>query len=82
MERLVKVLGLEVPNGEVRRILSSLGFTCRWLPPDRFIVKPPYWRTDVMIADDVIEEIARIYGYDQLPTSRLAGEIPDFVPQP
>ncbi|MEO6197189.1 MAG: phenylalanine--tRNA ligase subunit beta [Dehalococcoidia bacterium] len=82
MERLVKVIGLEVPNGEVRRILSSLGFTCRWLPPDRFIVKPPYWRTDVMIADDVIEEIARIYGYDQLPTSRLAGEIPDFVPQP
>lgn len=82
MERLVKVIGLEVANAEVKRVLTSLGFTCRWLPPDRFIVKVPYWRTDVMIADDVIEEIARILGYDQLPTSRLGGEIPDYVPQP
>jgi phenylalanyl-tRNA synthetase beta chain len=30
----------------------------------------------------VIEEIARIYGYDELPTSRLGGEIPDYAPQP
>jgi phenylalanyl-tRNA synthetase beta chain len=82
MDRLVKVIGLEVANAEVKRVLTSLGFTCRWLPPDRFIVKVPYWRTDVMIADDVIEEIARIFGYDQLPTSRLGGEIPDYVPQP
>ena len=36
----------------------------------------PYWRTDVNIADDVIEEIARIIGYDKLPTTQLRGRIP------
>jgi len=82
MERLARVLGLEVPTAQVRGILSSLGFGCRWVPPDRFIVRVPYWRTDVSIADDVIEEIARIIGYDELPISQLRGRIPTGQPQP
>ncbi len=82
MERLARVLGLEVPTAQVRNILSSLGFGCRWVPPDRFIVRVPYWRTDVSIADDVIEEIARIIGYDELPISQLSGRIPTGQPQP
>ncbi|HUF53612.1 MAG TPA: phenylalanine--tRNA ligase subunit beta [Dehalococcoidia bacterium] len=82
MERLVRVLGIEPTDSEVRGILTSLGFGARWMPPDRFIVRVPYWRTDVNIADDVIEEIARIIGYDQLPTSMLRGEIPPLIPQP
>ena len=82
MERLARVLGLEVPTAQVRNILSSLGFGCRWVPPDHFIVRVPYWRTDVSIADDVIEEIARIIGYDELPISQLRGRIPAGAPQP
>ncbi len=82
MERLTRVLGIDIATTEVRRILGSLGFGCRWMPPDHFIVRVPYWRTDVAIADDVIEEVARILGYDELPTSLLSGAIPDHVPQP
>ncbi len=81
-ERLERVLGVSLPISQVRQVLTSLGFSCRWVPPDHFIVRVPPWRTDVSIPDDVIEEIARIIGYDQLPTSRLRGEIPAVTPQP
>lgn len=81
-ERLHKVLGVELPTAEVRRVLTSLGFGCRWVPPDRYVVRVPDWRTDVAIAEDVIEEIARILGYDEMPTTLLRGEIPPYRPQP
>jgi phenylalanyl-tRNA synthetase beta chain len=81
-ERLQRVLGIEVPPAEVRRVLEALGFGSRWVPPDHFIVRVPYWRTDVGIADDVIEEVARIIGYDEFPTTQLRGEIPRGQPEP
>jgi phenylalanyl-tRNA synthetase beta chain len=81
-ERLRKVLGVRLPVSHVRQTLISLGFGCRWLPPDRYVVRVPYWRTDVRIPDDVAEELARIIGYDELPTTTLAGVIPPASPQP
>ncbi|KKL52066.1 hypothetical protein LCGC14_2289210, partial [marine sediment metagenome] len=81
-KRLHTLLGMELPVARVRQLLSSLGFSCRWVPPDRYVVRVPYWRTDVSIADDVVEEIARVIGYDRLPTRRLRGELPPAWPQP
>ncbi|HSP56047.1 MAG TPA: phenylalanine--tRNA ligase subunit beta [Dehalococcoidia bacterium] len=81
-ERLHRVLGVEIPTSQVRQVLGSLGFGCRWVPPDHYIVRVPDWRTDVAIADDVIEEIARILGYDEMPMTLLGGEIPAYRPEP
>ncbi len=81
-ERLQRVLGIDLPAAQVRQVLSSLGFGCRWVPPDRFVVRVPHWRTDIAIPDDVIEEVARILGYDEFPTTQLRGEIPASQPQP
>jgi len=81
-ERLRRVLGLQLPTPQVRQTLVSLGFGCRWVPPDRYVVRVPYWRTDVRIPDDVAEELARIIGYDELPSTTLSGAIPPAQPQP
>lgn len=80
--RIAQVLGIDPPTSKVRAVLTSLGFSARWVPPDRYVVRVPYWRTDVRIPDDVAEEVARIIGYDQIPAMPLAGAIPQPIIQP
>ena len=82
VERMRKLLGIDLPHTQVRSVLQSLGFSCRWVPPDRYVVRVPYWRTDVHIPDDVIEELARLIGYDKFPTTMLSGSLPEERPQP
>ena len=61
-------------------MLTDLGFGCRWVPPDRYVVRAPYWRTDVNIADDVVEELARVGGYDRIESVPLVGRHPGAGP--
>jgi phenylalanyl-tRNA synthetase beta chain len=75
-ERIERVLGITIPPDDVRRVLTDLGFLCHHLPPDRYSVQPPYWRPDVEIPDDVIEDLIRIYGYDRLPDTTPRGSLP------
>ncbi len=81
-ERMARVLGIDPPTTKVREVLSGLGFSARWIPPDRYVVRVPYWRPDVRIADDVAEEVARVIGYDEIPTLLLEGAIPAPLDQP
>src|SRR5690606_12870737 len=81
-ERIERVLGLDMPATQVRQALTDLGFGCRVVPPDRYVVRAPYWRTDVTINDDVVEELARVVGYDRLETQALGGSIPEPVDDP
>ncbi len=81
-ERIARVLGIDPPVSKVRSVLGSLGFSARWVPPDRYVVRVPYWRPDVRIGDDIAEEVARIIGYDEIPAALLAGSIPAPIAQP
>jgi phenylalanyl-tRNA synthetase beta chain len=80
--RLRQVLGIEVSTADVTRTLRALGFGCEWQAPDRYLVDVPYWRMDVRIPDDVVEEVIRILGFERLPSTTIAGRIPELLPQP
>ncbi|MGH9462273.1 MAG: phenylalanine--tRNA ligase subunit beta [Vicinamibacteria bacterium] len=80
-KRLGQVLGIEVTDKQVEDTLRSLGFGVR-AKPDGWQVRPPYWRRDVRIPDDVAEEIARIVGYELIPIEPLTGSIPPRVTEP
>lgn len=71
-ERIVHLLGVSVPSIEVKRILTALGFVCK-RESDKWIVIPPSWRFDISLPEDVIEEIARLYGFDKIPMLPMTG---------
>ncbi len=50
------------------------------MQPDILMVRVPTYRNDVTIKADLVEEIARMYGYDKIPETRLRGELPAQVP--
>jgi len=60
---LLRVLGQQIPERDVQRILSRLGFTPQWID-DAWQVTPPSWRLDVEREIDLVEEVARIFGYN------------------
>jgi phenylalanyl-tRNA synthetase beta chain len=69
LSRLNKLLGIEVPCEEVIRILSALSFRPQ-RKSDLVVCIVPSWRSDVYREVDLIEEVARVYGYNKIPTER------------
>lgn len=66
LQRCRRVLGVQVEQAEVERIFDSLEFS--WHCEDSvFSVVPPSYRFDIEIEEDLIEEVARIYGFERLP---------------
>jgi len=61
------VIGIDIDPSEMVRILTQLGFDVEQ-QSDSLICKPPSYRFDMSIREDLIEEIARIYGYDNIPS--------------
>ncbi|PJK00791.1 phenylalanine--tRNA ligase subunit beta [Lysobacteraceae bacterium NML91-0213] len=67
-QRLERVLGLSIDDADVARILGALGLAVVDTV-DGWQVTPPPRRFDLAIEEDLIEEVARIHGYDRVPTT-------------
>ncbi|WP_024952301.1 MULTISPECIES: phenylalanine--tRNA ligase subunit beta [Cobetia] len=65
-----RMLGMALPNDEIVEILERLGMQMRADGDGQWQVVVPSWRFDVSIEADLIEELARIHGYNNLPVSR------------
>jgi phenylalanyl-tRNA synthetase beta chain len=72
--------GLEVIPGDSATILQALGCTVESMAGGDLSVMPPSWRGDIEGEADLVEEVLRIKGYDQIPAAPLPREAP--LPRP
>ena len=90
-ERVNFILGTTLDTSEMVRILSDLGFDVKVNGTENYQageetsplqVTVPTFRSDITREIDLIEEIARVYGYDNIPTTLPKGDIPVPAPNP
>lgn len=73
--RLERMLGVHIDGKEVEEILTRLGLAVE-TTAEGWQVSVPSYRFDISIEPDLIEEVARIYGYDRLPTRTPSAAVP------
>ena len=81
-EKIRRMLGMEVDQKRVQETLDALGFTWESAGESELKVTVPYWRNDVNIEEDLVEEVVRTIGYDLVPTTMLSSPIPFQQPVP
>jgi phenylalanyl-tRNA synthetase beta chain len=67
--RAQRLLGIELSNQQIAAVFRRLGFEFD-AHGDDFIVTPPSFRFDLAIEEDLIEEVARVHGYDKIPAEQ------------
>lgn len=78
-----RILGIALSTEQIAGLLRPLGFDCQVLGEQSAArVTVPSFRQDVSILADLCEEVARMYGYDRIPTTMLADELPEQQANP
>ncbi len=72
--RTARVLGVSLSDDEIAGYLSRMALEFTRDGTD-FVVQPPTWRFDLRIEEDLIEELARMHGYDNIPTTPPVGRL-------
>ncbi len=82
-ERTKQILGVAFTRDQISNTLTALGFECQpGAAKTEIKATAPYWRSDIAREVDLIEEVARIIGYDKIPTTILSQSIPPHRPAP
>lgn len=72
-----KNLGIKISKEEIEKYLSRLQFKTGWSKDTLSVIIPSFRSDDINIPEDLIEEIARMYGYHNIPSVLMSGELPD-----
>ena len=77
--RMESKLGFGIPDSDVVEILTRLGLVLQETQEGAWVFEVPSYRFDIDIEADLLEELARIYGYNNLPTTKMTipAELPD-----
>jgi len=67
VQKTNQMLGLQLSPGEVEEVFKKLGFAASWSDSETLLIEVPTYRCDVSGEIDLIEEVARIYGYENIP---------------
>jgi phenylalanyl-tRNA synthetase beta chain len=71
LDQIARVLGIPIDRAEVARILRALGLEPLGESDRTLTFRPPSWRSDLEREIDLVEEVARIHGYEHIPEDRL-----------
>lgn len=77
-----RVLGVRWQRDRLRGVFVALGFAVENVDEASIRVTPPPWRVDANLTEDLVEEVARIIGYEELPATALRGAISPMPPDP
>lgn len=80
LEFIENLLGIKIKKTDIDKYLNSLGIKTSWKNNNLKTTIPSYRSEDMSIAEDVVEEIARIYGYHNLPSELMPGILPEKNP--
>lgn len=80
-EKIESYLGTKVEQKRVEKILKRLDFEVSVKKTIYKVAPPSFRKADINIPEDIIEEVARIYGYHNLPSRLMTGSIPEDRPQ-
>jgi len=73
-DRISRMLGFDMADAEVERIFAGLGFQAQ-ATEQGWTIEVPSWRADIAIEADLLEELARVYGYNNLPVSHIYADL-------
>ena len=77
-----RLLGTEIPRQEAARLLSQVGIQVEEAGDSALVCEIPSHRNDIRLHQDLTEEIARIYGYENIPTTMPTGSLVPVMPPP